>query len=73
MKLTTERLKQLIKEELAEQDMDMAPPNVDNDLMFKLEMFAKHTRMSPQEKVGEILDALKQAGFLSKDPRESQS
>jgi hypothetical protein len=73
MKLTTERLKQLIMEELAEQNMDMEKPNVDNSLMFRLEMFAKHSRMSPAEKVGEILDALKNAGFLSKDPRETQS
>ena len=72
MKLTTERLKQLIKEELAEQDMDFERPNVDNSLMFRLEMFAKHTKMSPQEKVGAILDELMEAGFLSKDPRESQ-
>ena len=73
MKSTTERLKQLIKEELAEQDMDAQSPNVDDDLMFRLEMFAKHSRLSPQQKVGEILDALKEAGFLSKDPRDSQS
>ena len=73
MKLTTERLKKLIMEELAEQDMDFQSPNVDDDLMFKLEMFANHTRMSPAEKVGEILDALMEAGFLSKDPRQSQS
>ncbi len=51
MKLTTERLKQLIKEEMTQQNMDAEMPNVDNDLMTRLEMFANHTRMSGAEKI----------------------
>jgi hypothetical protein len=73
MKLTTERLKELIKEEMAQQNMDAEMPNVDNDLMTRLKMFANHTHMSGAEKISEILKELKKAGFLSKDPRESQS
>ena len=73
MKLTTERLKQLIKEEMSQQNMDAEMPNVDNDLMTRLEMFANHTRMSGAEKISAILKELKTAGFLSGDPRLSQS
>ena len=73
MKLTTERLKQLIKEEMTQQNMDAEMPNVDNDLMTRLEMFANHTRMSGAEKISAIIEELKKAGFLSKDPRLSQS
>ena len=73
MKLTTEKLKRLIMEELAEQNLDAMMPNVDNNLMKRLEMFADHNRMSPAEKVSAILNELSKAGMLSSDPRLSQS
>jgi len=73
MKLTTKKLKELIMEELAEQNLDAMVPNVDNSLMKRLEMLADHNRMSPAEKVSAILDELSKGGMLSSDPRLSQS
>ena len=74
MKLTTERLKELIKEEMAQQDMVAQEPNVDNSIVVHLAMIIGRERQQTDEsKAHEILDVLKEKGLLSKDPRLSQS
>ena len=73
VKLTAQKLKQLIKEELAQQNMDAEVSNVDNSLMFRLKMLADHNRLSGEQKVDEILNVLQEAGLLTSDPRLSQS